>query len=203
MGFTNQLLSGMMAVFSVGRWCWIETLWVGWHCCRSCGTLWFAWCPVHARKKWQWTTRKTQCGHSAMVLVSKTWKQHRYQWHLSMPFLLLSQRHLPEMPLLIFHVVRLPWQDLVIFLEARTDLICQYNLYYNAFLPETLEGIQRVPEELLPYLNRHTFMIDDIGWSHWVEAISRYTPLSWEDVPCFQGATRPFSPATQDATWDI
>jgi len=84
-----------------------------------------------------------------------------------------------------------------------TDLICQYNLYYNAFLPETLEGIQRVPEELLPYLNRHTFMIDDIRWSHWVEAISRYTPLSWEDVPCFQGATSPFSPATQDATWDI
>ena len=98
---------------------------------------------------------------------------------------------------------KLPSQDFVIFLEPMTDLICQYNLYYNAFLPETLEGIQRVPEELLPYLNRHTFMIDDIRWSRWVEAISRYTPLSWEDVPCFQGATSPFSPATQHATWDI
>ena len=130
---------------------------------------------------------------------------HRDQWHLSMPFLLQkpttpsrnAAAHIPPW------CEKLPSQDFVIFLEPMTDLICQYNLYYNAFLPETLEGIQRVPEELLPYLNMHTFMIDDTRWSHWVEAVSRYTPLSWEDVPCFQGATSPFSPATQDATWDI
>ena len=85
---------------------------------------------------------------------------------------------------------RLPSQDLVVFLEAMTDLIQEYNLWYHLFMQETLQGIQRVPKELLPYLNGKDTMITGICWQHWVEAILRYNPYSeGSEVPCFQLAT--------------
>jgi len=88
---------------------------------------------------------------------------------------------------------RLPSQDLVVFLEAMTDLMQEYNLWYHLFMPGTLQGIQRVPKELLPYLNGEDTMVTDICWQHWVEAILRYNPYSGYsdgvEVPCFQLAT--------------